>query len=66
VCSFLKKRAKKPLLVGLRVSMGKFASGEKGEGGKVFCFFFSKNKAVFFANPTGVWLSRADASLPGF
>jgi hypothetical protein len=46
-CSFLKKRTKKLLLMGLRASCP-ITSGDPTPGAKVFCFFFSKNKSSFF------------------
>jgi len=39
-CSFLKKRTKKLLFVGARLS------GSARQGINVFCFFFSKKKAL--------------------
>jgi hypothetical protein len=49
-CSFLKKRTKKLLLVGLRASGSQCTSGNEGAGAKVFCFFFSKKKTFLPSN----------------
>ncbi len=44
-CSFLKNRTKKLLPIGIRASATKLTSVDDGVRAKVFCFFFSKNKA---------------------
>jgi hypothetical protein len=42
---FFEKKEKKPFPVGFGARPSRCASGGRGAGAKVFCFFFSKNKA---------------------